>query len=476
MITFKQKSKIMLPVLLAISLAVPVANATPVLLGIGSLPGTGSDLSGLTGTLESGISANLLGGMGSGFAYAGNNTFLALPDRGPNALAYTGGSAVDNTTSYISRFHTIGLSYSAGTTLPLTVTTTLDDTTLLSSATSLTYATGAAPALNTATINYFSGRSDNFGAGSSLNPNNGRLDPEGIRVSNDGKSVFISDEYGPYVYQFDRQTGERINSFVLPGNLAAANLSSNGAAEISGNTDGRVANKGMEGLAISPDGTTLFGFMQSPLLQDGGDGGRANRIVSIDIATGATHEFAYDNQIGTKNYNSSEILAINNHEFLVLERDGKGLGDGSNAAIKQLWKVDLDGATDITSMSGQANLLANQGHPDKSLFLDIRALLNANGITDANIPAKLEGAAFGDDVIVGTETYHTLILTNDNDFTTAAGDNQFFVIGFKDADLGGSVYLPQAVSAVPEPETYVMLLVGFSLLGFMAHRRKESIA
>lgn len=337
------------------------------------------------------------------WALAGNNTFLALPDRGPNALAYTGGSAVDNTTSYISRFHTVGLSYSAGTTLPLTVTATLDDTTLLSSTAPLTYAAGAAPALNTATINYFSGRSDNFGVGNSLNPNNGRLDPEGIRVSNDGKSVFISDEYGPYVYQFDRQTGERINSFVLPGNLAVASMSSKGAAEISGNTDGRVANKGMEGLAISPDGTTLFGFMQSPLLQDGGDGGRANRIVSIDIATGATHEFAYDNQIGTKNYNSSEILAINNHEFLVLERDGKGLGDGSNAAIKQLWKVDLDGATDITSITGQANLLANQGHPDKSLFLDIRALLNANGITDANIPAKLEDAAFGDDVIVGTE-------------------------------------------------------------------------
>ncbi|MCG7755209.1 MAG: pyruvate-binding protein, partial [Nitrosomonas sp.] len=107
MIIFKQKSKIILPMLLTISLVVPIANATPVLLGIGNLSGTGSDLSGLTDTLESGTSANLLGGMGSGFAYAGNNTFLALPDRGPNALAYAGGSAVDNTTSYISRFHTI---------------------------------------------------------------------------------------------------------------------------------------------------------------------------------------------------------------------------------------------------------------------------------------------------------------------------------------------------------------------------------
>jgi len=101
--------------------------------------------------------------------------------------------------------------------------------------------------------------------------------------------------------------------------------------------------------------------------------------------------------------------------------------------------------------------------------------LNANGITDANIPAKLEGAAFGDDVIVGAETYHTLILTNDNDFITAAGDNQFFAIGFKDADLGGSVYLPQTVAAVPEPETYVMLPAGIGLLGFMGRRRKDSL-
>ena len=96
----------------------------------------------------------------------------------------------------------------------------------------------------------------------------------------------MTDEYGPYVYQFDRATGERLNTFTLPSYFAISNLSSAGATEISGNTIGRVANKGMEGLAITPDGTTLVGFEQSPLIQDGGDGGRANRIVTIDIATG----------------------------------------------------------------------------------------------------------------------------------------------------------------------------------------------
>lgn len=475
MLSVKNTPAKVLPVLLAALLAAPATHAAPILLGIGSLSGSASDLSGLTGTLENGTAANLLGGMGSGLAYAGNNTFLALPDRGPNAVAYAGGSAVDNTTSYIPRFHTISLNYSAGTTLPLTVSTTLNSTTLLGSNTSpLTYAAGGAPAANTGSTYYFSGRSDNFGTGNSLNSNNARLDPEGIRVANNGKSVFISDEYGPYVYQFDRQTGMRTHTFTLPGNLAATNLSASGTTEISGNTSGRVANKGMEGLAISPDGTTLFGFMQSPLIQDGGDGGRANRIVTIDIASGVTHQFAYDNRIGSKNYNSSEILALNNHEFLVLERDGKGLGDGSNAAVKQIFKVDLAGATDVTGMSGEATLLANQGHPAKSLFLDIRALLNANGISDANIPAKLEGMAFGDDVTVGSDTYHTLVIVNDNDFATVAGDNKFFVVGFKNADLGGSVFVPQSVAAIPEPETYALFVAGLALLAGVTSRNRKA--
>ena len=149
--------------------------------------------------------------------------------------------------------------------------------------------------------------------------------------------MFVSDEYGPYIYQFDRATGERIATFALPvSTFGITNLSSNGAAEISGNTTGRVANNGMEGIAITPDGKTLVGFVQSPLAQDGGDGGRSNRIVSIDIATHAVKQYAYDNRVGTKNYNSSEIFALNDHQFLVLERDGKGLGDGSSTAFKSI--------------------------------------------------------------------------------------------------------------------------------------------
>jgi len=49
----------------------------------------------------------------------------------------------------------------------------------------------------------------------------------------------------------------------------------------------------MEGLAIAPDGKTLFGFVQGPLIEDGGDGGgtppkscRSKSLTAMKAATG----------------------------------------------------------------------------------------------------------------------------------------------------------------------------------------------
>jgi hypothetical protein len=462
------------------SFALPSAQAVD-LIAIGTLTDA-TDKSGLGYLLENGVdAANVLGGIGSGLAWAGGNTFIALPDRGPNATAWTGGTAVDQTTSYISRLQSLQLSLApaAAGALPYTLTASLSSTTLLYSATPLAYG-AVAPPVNTPGTYYFDGRSDNFAPGTlSVNPNNARLDPEALRVSADGKSVFVSDEYGPYVYQFDRFTGQRLRSYALPAAFAATNVSALGATEISGNSSGRVANKGMEGLAITPDGGTLVGFMQSPLIQDGGDGGRANRIVTIDVATGATHQYVYDNFLADtgKAYNSSELLALNSHEFLVLERDGKGLGDGSNAVVKRIYKIDLAGATDIGALnggagiSGQANLL--QYAVTKTLFLDLTAVLGSHGIAAAQVPAKLEGMAFGDDIVEDGKTWHTLYIANDNDFVPGvAGTNQFFVFRFDDSDLGGSLFQNQSISAVPEAGSLAMLLSGLGVVALRSRRRR----
>jgi len=466
----------LLPILLASVFATSAARATPTLIAIGTLNGT-TDLSGLTGTLENGLAGNVLGGIGSGLAWAGGNTFIATPDRGPNATPYNAG--VDDTTSYIARFQTLNFALTAapGGALPYTLTPTLTGTTLLSSPTALTYGSGAglglpngAPPINTAVANYFTGRSDNFDPGkTSTNRNNGRLDPEGVRVSRDGKSVFISDEYGPYVYQFDRATGQRIKSFALPANLAISNLSAKGDVEIAGNTTGRVTNKGMEGLAITPDGTMLVGIMQAPLEQDKN---KVVRIVTIDIASGVTHKYAY---LLTTGSGVSEIVAINNHEFLVDERDGKGLGDGSVAVVKQLFRINLTGATDVGGLSGSAadQIALKAAAVPKSLVMDLVNLLNANGIASDQIPSKIEGLAFGNDLMIGGALQHTLFVANDNDFVPGtAGGNKFFVFALSDADLAAA-FSPQQV---PEPQSLGLMLLGLGAIGFVSRRKAQGRA
>jgi len=443
------------------------AWANPILLANATLTGSSAgyytDLSGLQGLLENGVAKTLLGGMGSGMAWAWGNTFICVPDRGPNAVSYD--SLIDDTVTYIPRFQTVtmdleltqhrALLSTRTPSLPFTLTPTLEKTTLLYSSDPLTYGTGdglgvgpGAPSENGPNLYYFSGRSDNYKADTtSADPMDARFDLESVRVSSNGRSLYMSDEYGPYVYEFDRATGRRLRTFTLPAHLFVAKKYPVGTDEINNNSSGRTANKGMEGLAITPDGRTLVGMMQNALIQDnalGGDAKNLLRFVTVDVASGlTTHEYAYLLTTGT---GVSDIVALNDHEFLVDERDGKGLGDGSKAKIKQAFKIDISNAVDVTDMNGTD---AAKNAVAKTLFLDLVAVLNANGITSDLIPAKLEGFALAGDVVYNGTTYHTLWVANDNDFLQDynnqqnSNPNQFFVFGFTDDDLGGSKYVPQ---------------------------------
>ena len=469
--------KKLLPFAAAALACAPAVHAAPnpSLIAIGKIDAHYQDLAlDSAGALENGIAGNLLGGMGSGLAYAGGNSFLGLPDRGPNATSYN--AAIDNTASFIPRIHSLRLSLApsaAGSALPFTLTPMLTNTTLLFSKSALVYGDGTAygvpngaPALNDAEHFYFSGRSDNFDASRKSNYlADARLDPESLRVSPDGKFVYLSDEYGPYVYRFNRASGARSRVYTLPAKYAVTNLSPLGQTEIDGNTSGRVANKGMEGLAISPDGGTLYGAMQSPLIQDGGTSAPYTRIVKIDVATGAVlAEYAYElDNIGTvsspKYPTVSDIVAVNDHQFLVDERDGKGLGDNSTAVFKKVYLIDIAGATDVSGLTGAAALApAKLG---KTLFLDLVAKLTAFGINAKDIPAKLEGLAIGPDVVDGGVTKHTLYVSNDNDYIATVTDsnhpsgidnpNQFFVFAFTDTDLPGLV--PQQITELAQPNS-----------------------
>ena len=398
------KSRISLSTMLLALLiaAAPAASQAAVALyAKGVIPGTAADTSGLGGNLSDGTPHNRMGGFGSAITYTGTgNSFIAVPDRGP----------ADGTTSYLDRYYTLDIPLTPGTISPaLTATVLLKD----QEGQNLTGSAAAFDTINPA---------------SSL-----RFDPEGVRVAYNRK-IYVSDEYGPYIYEFDGN-GARTRIITIPEKFAITNPSANPTSELSGNSSGRQANRGMEGLAISPDGTKLFGMMQNALIQDHAlDSslkriGRYNRILEIDLMSGVTKEYAYKTE--KESYGVNEILAINGHEFLVIERDGKA---GSSAVFKKIFKIDITGASDVSGMESlpeKGDLPAGYIPVSKTEFIDL--LASGYGLAGASFAEKVEGLAFGPDLPDGR---HTLLVATDNDFNATQPSN-IWVFAIDQADLSG---------------------------------------
>ena len=55
----------------------------------------------------------------------------------------------------------------------------------------------------------------------------------------------------------------------------------------------------------------------------------------------------------------SALVAINDHEFLVLERNNRGIGVGAEFSPpnKKVFRIDLDGATDVSGVTFEAGSL-----------------------------------------------------------------------------------------------------------------------
>src|SRR6202012_2127198 len=87
-------------------------------------------------------------------------------------------------------------------------------------------------------------------------------DSEGLVALPDG-TFWVSDEYGPYITHFDA------NGYELGRLTPDKNSPNNAFHKIIGylpaDFANRLKNKGMEGLTITPDGSTLVGAMQSAL-------------------------------------------------------------------------------------------------------------------------------------------------------------------------------------------------------------------
>ncbi|HEY0661879.1 MAG TPA: esterase-like activity of phytase family protein [Lysobacter sp.] len=274
------------------------------------------------------------------------------------------------------------------------------------------------------------------------------FDPEGLAIGKGGH-FYVADEYGPSVYEFS-SSGHFIRAFATPENLVAR--TSTGALDYVATrpdiTSGRQDNRGFEGLTLNTSGDKLYAVMQDPLVNEGSnnnDGRRSRnvRMVEFDVASGsATAQYAYrlepiaainaidpstaDDFSATNQGRSiglSAIHALSDTEFLVLERDNRGLGvEVTGTPLhKRVYRISLAGASDISavSLAGSNDLPAGVVAVGKAPELDILAALRAAGAQD--IPEKLEGLAIGPRLADGR---HLVLIGSDNDYSvtqTGAG-------------------------------------------------------
>lgn len=346
-----------------------------------------------------------LGAIGSGAAFdPAGGEFLFISDRGPG----------DGKMDYRPRFDSVRVSESQGR-----LSFQISSTTLLRDADGKAM-TGLIPDVRDADFPRM---------------RDGRrcIDPEAIAIAPDG-SLFVSDEYGPFLYHFSR-AGRMLRCIQPPAHYLPraandrVNFSDNGTL-----VSGRVPNCGFEGMTLSPDGKRAVLALQSGLAQDGGKKSRFTRILVLDAESGKPlAEYAYpfddaheinararlspDEALSQKNLCITEIAAVNDHQFLVLERDNRG-ADGSPdpkpAIQKCVYIIDLNGATNLLARAGKALR-------DDASFVPVRKALLLNlasalpGIKTQELAEKWEALALTPPDANG---HRKLLVAADNDFLT----------------------------------------------------------
>ena len=374
---------------------------------------------------------------------------LTLPDRGPNSVGPFVG-----TTDYANRVHRHRLVFTPADGLlkirPM-------GGFLLKDQTGQSF-TGKDPGANVLTRGGVRYPSPLTGEGA------GRisLDSEAIAFLPDG-GFYVSDEYAAGIYLFDR-TGQQIGAIqTVPALLPVTAGQLNFNAEKPPQT-GRRNNQGLEALSVSPDGTRLFAILQSATIQDtaGADAATRNntRVLVYDISQTRTPKAPighYVLQLPTVRENGdgfpgsglaadvtaaqSEMLALNDHQFLVLARDGNGRGKGTTKApvFKSVLLVDIADATNLAGTSYEQDVKpVAQGGVLRPEITPVRQaelvnLLNPSqlakfGLNLSTAPSdrfslseKWEAMALAP--VLNRHAPHDvfLLIGNDNDFETADG-------------------------------------------------------
>lgn len=367
---------------------------------------------------------------------------VTLPDRGPNGVG-----SVAGTVDYANRLHAHRLTLAGG---KLTITPTGGF--LLKDQTGQPF-TGKDPGSNVLTRDGVRYPSPATGEGAGKIS----LDSEAVAYLSDG-AFYVSDEYAAGVYLFDK-AGRQIGAIQAPPALLPMRKGQLDFTAESAPTTGRRNNQGLEVLAVTPDGKRLVAILQSATVQDTAGSNAATRnntrVLVYDISKSRTPKAPIghyvlqlptvrengDGQAADATAAQSEMVALNDHQFLVLARDANGRGKGSTKApvFKSVLLVDTTGATNLAGTPYEqgvepiatGGVLAADLTPAKQAEL-VNLLnpvqLGRFGMNLSTAPSdqfslseKWEAMALApvQDPAAPNDVF--LLVGNDNDFATASG-------------------------------------------------------
>jgi hypothetical protein len=300
------------------------------------------------------------------------------------------------------------------------------------------------------------------------------IDAEAVVPMPDG-SVFVGDEYGPYIYRFAAD-GRMLSAIrppdaFIPKRNGEDNFSSNNpgpGAEAPKPADpdsGRQNNQGFEGLASTPDRKFLVAALQSATRQDGGTSAetrRYTRMLYYDLADLDHPKLVREHVVplpefvtaaGKKRVAAqSELLAVDATHFLLLCRDS-GNGYGLEGATSLYRKIEILDASDASNIAGSAYDGAEPVAPKGKLaegvvpatlttLIDINdnAQLKTFGLHNGepndrnNLSEKWEGMTLLPVLDDAHPRDFFLFVSNDNDFITQNG----FQVGSAYKDQSGA--------------------------------------
>lgn len=220
------------------------------------------------------------------------------------------------------------------------------------------------------------------------------LDPEGIVRTADGH-FWISEEYATSIVELDAR-GHVLKRH-LPAGLEAVYRESGVTYPVDGALPSalqyRKANRGLEDLALLPDGKTIVAALQSSIVVPGQKDRIITELLTFDTVTGRTlHQFPYQfddpSTFGDRGrkLKISALAPVDANHVVVQERTD----DQS-----RYYLVELDPADDL--IAGE----------DKKLVVNLAGV--------EGVPGKIEG--------IWIKNRDTLVLVNDNDF--AVGERPY---------------------------------------------------